>query len=339
VLAQTAPTAGMTLRVATYHAAHAAVRVSSSATIPSATITPVTDGLDLEFDGELLVPRLNLVAYRQIYALEGWLRRICLTAWMSRYGDSWLNEMQPGLRSALETRAERNRRRLYLGAESHSDLLWETTHSEILRLMVAEKVVDGMRDLTGAEPAFLHAKLDGIRDIRNLLAHNRALSRKTHIILAGLLACLEDAVDTFKRNVLYGPSDILGGDDGGLGSHLDNLLEDNDWSRFQAFVALRGNFVEYVSLPVDRDGSWPDAKCLLLTFNDYLNGIVAFCLNKTGDEFIILTPRTMADEFHYSLAETFSRNPNVWTDTGFEEQPPQFVCSPKIWFYENEVPV
>jgi hypothetical protein len=31
---------------------------------------------DLAFEGELLVSRINLIAYQHIYALEGWLRRI-----------------------------------------------------------------------------------------------------------------------------------------------------------------------------------------------------------------------------------------------------------------------
>jgi hypothetical protein len=298
----------------------------------------VTDELDLEFDGELLVPRVNLIAYRQIYALEGWLRRICLTVWMGNFGESWVDEMDPGLRKALETRAERNRRRLYLGAESHSDLLWETTHAELLKLVTAEKVADRVRDLTGAGPAFLQVKLDEIRDIRNLLAHNRALSRKTHVILAGLLASLEDVVDTFKQRVLYGSSDILREGDGGLGDHFEHLMQGNDWSKFQAFVAMRSDFVEYVSLPVERGGSWPDAKRLIDAFQKHLNGILSFCLNKSGDELIILTPRAMDDEFHRSLAATFVKNPNVWTGASFEEQSPQFVCSPKIWFYENQAP-
>ena len=51
----------------------------------------------LEFEGELLVPRINLIAYRRIYSPEGWLRRICLAAWMGSFGSDWRRELEPGL--------------------------------------------------------------------------------------------------------------------------------------------------------------------------------------------------------------------------------------------------
>jgi hypothetical protein len=70
---------------------------------------PILDS-DLEFDGEMLVPRINLVVYRQIYALEGWLRRICLAAWMGSFGSAWTQELDPTLRKTLEARVQRNRR-------------------------------------------------------------------------------------------------------------------------------------------------------------------------------------------------------------------------------------
>jgi len=292
----------------------------------------------LEFDGEMLVPRDNLIAYRQMYALEGWLRRICLAAWMATFGADWSRAIDPGLGKSLENRVQRNRRKLYLGAESHGDLIWQATYAELVRMLVADSVAGAINSLTGADSDFLKAKLDEIREIRNLLAHNRAFSERTRIILSGLLASLEEAVDTFKARVLYGPTEILDDDDGWLGSRLARLLEGNDWSRFQAFVAKRQEFIEYVSLPVDRQGGWPDAGSLLRAFRDHLDGIVAFCLNKTGYEFIVLTPAVLSEESHGALCDTFAKNPDVWTIVPFEAQQPRFVCSPRIWFYENRTP-
>lgn len=292
----------------------------------------------LEFDGEMLVPRDNLVAYRQIYTLEGWLRRICLAAWMATFGTEWTKALESRLRRTLESRVRHNREKLYLGAESHDDLIWQATYAELVRMLVADSVADEIQSLTGSSSAFLKTKLDDIRDIRNLLAHNRAFSERTRTILSGLLASLEEAVNTFKSHVLYGPIQILDDEDGWLGSRLAQLLEGNDWSRFQAFVARRGEFIEYVSLPVDRHGDWPDAGALLQTFRDHLNGIVAFSLNKTGSEFAVVTPTVLARESHEALCDAFAKNPNVWTSVPFETQQPRFVCSPKIWFYENQPP-
>jgi hypothetical protein len=280
---------------------------------------------DLEFDGELLVPRINLAAYRQIYALEGWFRRICLTAWMGRYGEFWSQQLDAGLRNTLESRVQRSRQRLYLGAESASDLIWQATQAELTRMLLAQPVTTLIRSLTGADPEFLKVKLDEIREIRNLLAHNRALSQRTHVILSGLLASLEDAVDTFKANLLYGEPDA---------GTFDGLIPSKR-KPFQGFIAQRGDFMEFVCLPVQPFGKWPDARLLLRSFRKHLDGIVAFCLNKCGDEFIVLSPLALTDESREALYDTFVENQSVWTETSFEDQQPQFVCSPKIWFYEN----
>jgi hypothetical protein len=284
---------------------------------------------DLEFDGELLVPRINLTAYRQIYALEGWFRRICLTVWMGRYGESWSQQLDPGLRRTLESRVQRSRQRLYLGAESASDLMWQATQAELTRMLVAEPVTTLVLSLTGADSEFLRVKLEEVREIRNLLAHNRALSQRTHIILAGLLASLEDAVDTFKANLLYGKPDP---------GTLDGAISGKR-GPFQGFVAQRGEFIEFVCLPVEPFGRWPDARLLLKNFREHLDGIVAFCLNKTGDEFNILVPAVLINETREAIYEKFIENRDIWTNTPFENQQPRFVCNPKIWFYENRSPL
>ncbi|MFD8795702.1 hypothetical protein [Streptomyces vinaceus] len=293
---------------------------------------------ELEFSGELLIPTINMSAYRQIYEVEAWFRRICLTAWMGTFGNSWTQHIDSSLRKNLESRAKRNRQRLYFGAESQDDLIWTATQGELLRLLTAESVSDSVLSLTGADSEFLRGKLDEIREIRNILAHNRALTRRAHTILAGLLASLEEAVETFRANILYGPMEILDDGDEWLGSHLAGLLRGNDWSKFQAFVAGHGDFIGYTSLPVQRVGSWPDADLLLHAFQDHLDHIVAFCLNKTGDEFTVLAPRNLPQSVQFALCEKFSANPHVWTGVHFSAQSPKFVCSPKIWFYENNSP-
>jgi hypothetical protein len=208
-------------------------------------------------------------------------------------------------------------------------------------MIVDDNVTNSIESMTGATAGFLQGKLQEVREIRNLLAHNRAISERTYIILSGLLASLDEAVDTFKVTVLYGSSEILNEDDGGIGARLGNLLRDNDWHRFQAFVAGRSDFYQYVSLPADLEtrNPWPDARLLLQAFRDHLDGIVAFCLNKTGHEFSILAPQVLPEEDQDVLCDTFARNPNVWTSTPFEQQNPRFVCSPKIWFYKNSSPL
>ena len=292
----------------------------------------------LEFDDEMLVAKVNLVAYRKIYALEGWLRRICTAAWMAKFGSAWDQKIDPRLKKTIQGRITRNSQRLYLGAESSNDLIWQATHSELLQMLTAEEIADTILSLTGATPAFLEIKLNETREVRNLLAHNHALSERTYTILSGLLASLEETVDTFKARVLYGAdSEIFLGHDHPISSRLERLLEKNDWSQFQAFVGRRGDFLEYWSLPAafETRPRWPDAELLLYYFRDHLSDIVAFCLNKQGWEFAILVPLALPLGSHESLCDAFVEHRSTWTKVRFEKQNPRFACNPKIWFHEN----
>lgn len=44
------------------------------------------------------------------------------------------------------------------------------------------------------------------------------------------------------------------------------------------------------------------------------------------------------DDLRDALRQISRRNPRVWTETLFENQEARFICSPKIWFYENSSP-
>jgi hypothetical protein len=44
----------------------------------------------LEFKAEMLIPSSNGEVYNQVYELENWFRRICLTAYMKEFGKGWI---------------------------------------------------------------------------------------------------------------------------------------------------------------------------------------------------------------------------------------------------------
>src|SRR5260370_21603603 len=117
----------------------------------------------------MLVAQVNLLAYRKIYALEGWLRRICAAAWMAKFGSGWNQHVDPKLSKAISGRIARNRQRLYLGAESSSDLIAQSTYLELLQLLTSADIQPTILSLTGATAIFLESKLNETRDIRNLL--------------------------------------------------------------------------------------------------------------------------------------------------------------------------
>ncbi|WP_306366324.1 hypothetical protein [Nocardiopsis sp. CC223A] len=309
---------------------------------------PTSPNEYLEFSDEILTPEINFIAYRKIYVLETWVRRLCLAAWMAEFGNEWVDQIDSNLRSKLETRAKRNAKRVYLGAESSSDIIWETTHHELISLISDRTVEKTVRELTGHESAFLGGKLDEVREIRNLLAHNRAISERTYTILIGLLASLEEAIDCFRFDLLYKNGEILGFShpednqtiplESELASIVENAWQQHGGGRFQAFVERGAKHYKYVCLPVDRNGSFPNTRSLIENFSEYIDFITAFCLNKSGDEFFIVTPKCITGTTQMEICRKFSSNFSAWGNVMFENQHPRYACSPKIWFYENRKP-
>jgi hypothetical protein len=117
--------------------------------------------------------------------------------------------------------------------------------------------------------------------------------------------------------------------------YVDNLMDGNDWSRFQAFAARGRDLYEFVSLPAERnDHDWPNAAALLKTFASVSHLILSFCLNLSGSEYRVLLPRALSQAEVKLVADRFFNNPQVWTTRPYEAQPLQHVCNPKIWFYE-----
>lgn len=159
--------------------------------------------LDLEFDGEFLVPRINQQAYRDIYTLEGWLRRLCLASWMRAYGGLWRQHLEPKLRRDLERLAEKSRQRLHLDAETSGDLIWQSDLGQLLCMLNAPQIADDIGHLAGQDQQAIARDFDEIREIRNVLAHNRALSPQTYALLRSSTVRLQGVVDHFRSCLLY----------------------------------------------------------------------------------------------------------------------------------------
>jgi hypothetical protein len=286
---------------------------------------------------DMQIPPANIDAYRTIYRLENWLRRICLTAYMCVYGSDWPAHLDPRLRNSLARRVHRNSDRLYLNAESDDNLIWLTMYGELHSLLRHEEVWQFVQQRLRLSQTAVDAKLSELNDIRNLLAHNRALTSTTSDILTGLSASLELGIRNFKSTVVYGDYDILGDDDE-IGAYVE-LLDRNEPWRFQAYVARNQDLYEFVTLPVERFGQdWLSIATLLKTFSSISHLILAYCMNLEGSEYRVLLPRSLSHAELRSAAQRFFSNPYVWTTRPYESQPLQYTCNPKVWFYENTYP-
>ena len=108
--------------------------------------------------------------------------------------------------------------------------------------------------------------------------------------------------------------------------------------KYQCYMSLYKDIYSLVTLPVTREGSYPVAARLLEAFRDVLEFILAFTINKSGDEYCVLIPRAIHEDAIKRVIDIFIPEPQVWADTEFEEQSPKYICNPKIWFYENRQP-
>jgi hypothetical protein len=99
-------------------------------------------------------------------------------------------------------------------------------------------------------------------------------------------------------------------------------------------------FYSLTSLPVQTDGDWVKTAGLLKSFEDVAQNVFCFMINKGGNEFSVVWPKTLPEQANEVITDTFWKCARqVWTHTNYEEQSAAFVCDPQIWFYENREPL
>jgi hypothetical protein len=306
----------------------------------------------LEFKDEMLIPNINAEVYNQVYELENWFRRICLTAYMKEFGADWINHIPSPFLKSFRGKFNTSQDLLHLDIQGDDNLIWMATHGELMQLLAQSEVSAQVRLLTGFTQTALSQKLDELRYIRNIMAHNRAFSETTLVIVRGLIASLMQGVQFFKRQMLY----QVNNDETLMGRLFDDDVEagffDNEVSRYlierehnyntrrnQVYIALYKDIYSLISLPVDREGVYPSAARLLEAYKNALEYILAFTLNKTGTEYCVLVPTVTPLDHIKRIINIFMPEPSIWTNTEFEQQNPKYICNPKIWFYENQLPL
>ncbi|KJD38032.1 hypothetical protein QD46_21930 [Paenibacillus polymyxa] len=297
--------------------------------------------MKLEFRDEMLIPQINGEIYYSIYDLENWLRRICLTVYMIEYGADWMNHVPKKIKDGLVRRISKSQELIYLDADSEENMIWSLTQGELAQMLFNPKVWSRIQELTGFTQERLSQKLNELREIRNLLAHNRALSERTSIIARGIIESLHLVIDRFKNNFLYSSNMEIIEDnaDNEVCVYFSSKMKGNDWSKFQAFIAGDEVLYSLVCLPIALDCRYPSAYKLLNKFNGVMENILSIQVNKTADEFIILIPKKISKDNCVKIIDIFLEKDDLFTYKEFESQHPKYICNPKIWFYENRRPI
>lgn len=295
--------------------------------------------MTLEFKDEMLIPSINGDIYFKAYELENWYRRICLTAYMKEYGADWIIHAPVQIFNSVKSRAKQNEDLFYFDLGNDENLIWTATQGELMYLLLNDAVANQIKDLTGFSKSTLSQKLDELKGIRNMLAHNRALTNTAATIVTGIFTSLMQGVRHFKDQVLY--SELKSGDPRSdrVFSYFEKEMEGNDWGKFQAVAFIKHDIYELASWQgTDQEDGYPSASKLLGAFRPALQNILAIAINKTGVEYTVLFPSKIDSNSLEQIIALFVRSKDIWTTTCFEEQNPKYICNPKIWFYENERP-
>jgi hypothetical protein len=313
----------------------------------------------ISFEDDVPFPENNWFAYRKIYVVEQWLRRIALTALMARHGNRFLGALPPEVHDAVKKNIALLRRRAYLGSDDASEALWASTLDELRRVLVADSLVGTVRKLTGLDRALLDEKLKEITEIRNVVGHNRAVTNKTLTILGAAAESLSHGIDALQGLVFRHQYSMFDFDADGqaqvpapLEHPLAHLLE-----RWFSEMALdfppgavrlgESEFLNYAALIPEefrREGvteaeSWIGRYVDLRKFLKFLQGsldaILAITVTTSGHTASVVWPKALAPEGrHEEVVRAFvGALGGVWSDHEYALQDERAVCHPKVWFH------
>jgi hypothetical protein len=292
---------------------------------------------DETFPGrEVPLPPANLVLYERIYRLEQWLRRISLAALMLRYGTRWRDGIPTDISKVLKARRDSLRGRVHLNVENVDNVVWLLTLEELRRMLTSDFLHSSVRALTKFHRLELASRLEQLREIRNVVGHNRAATPETVRILENLETYLFRGIDRFRRELLYDANrDLFTSTDESDVASRELGAREHLASWHQIILGVGRGFYDLVSLPRPSE-DYVDLGHLLEAFNDIAHTILALFVNDAHNEFSVVWPRDASELEHAAIIErmlTFDE----FTNEPYEQQDWKFVCDPRIWFYTDTV--
>jgi hypothetical protein len=286
--------------------------------------------LSITFEADLPLPETNVWLYRHIYTLEQWLRRIALAALAGRYGTQWHGAIPTPIAKNLKVRIAALRDRVTFDTENSDNAIWCLTLDELKALLVYEKAWPHVKALTGFDRRELTARLDDLREIRNVIGHNRAATDYTAKVFEAIDAALAPGITCFRDRLLYDFEGRQAFETAGPDAVVTRFYETQ--SPLGPAHLLHDDYFYYVHV-VPREQREPLAiSDFLEHFDDVRRVLVACLLNRKshGDYSLVWPRRASAGEHREFLGrfETFAPTPGQ----PYERQNPKYVCHPKVWF-------
>ena len=284
----------------------------------------------ITFEGELPLPEINLLLYRRIYVIEQWLRRIALAALTARYGPRWNDAVPSDIRRTLKARLMSLHNRVAFDTEDSDNAVWILTLDELKTVLTYEKVWPFVKELTALDRQQLHARLNELREIRNVVGHNRAATDYTAKVFDAIEHALGEGIEHFRDRFLY---DFAGAQQSGE-STPDSVTD--------AFYGTRSplgrqqigldTYFYYVYVLAAENGRPIHLGDLLEHFGSVQKVILAILINRRSlGEHTVVWPRSASATEHSDVLARF----DAWQTLEGEPyvaQNPRYVCHPKVWF-------
>jgi hypothetical protein len=298
---------------------------------------------NITFYEDLPFPETNIDIYRDIYYAEQWLRRILLAALYANYGEKWIESVPSEILNELKKRRGSLRGRTFLDCENNSNVIWLSTFDELNKLFIGQELWPTIKYFTKFARAEFTEKVQFLREIRNIIGHNRATTEQTLNICHSLVNFFREGIDNFRIKIFKNEEEFeqdLELRDGVEFSTLNMQLYDQvNPEGSQIFLWESVYFREIFTLPVPtRQHSLVDIAEICDAFKELEPSVLAICINMSGDEYGIIWPKCMPVEYQSKIISKFlSSEPCVWTSKDYQSQTPKYLCDPKIWFYGDEI--
>lgn len=293
------------------------------------------------FRDELPVPEANIVVYEQIYVLEQWLRRIAYAGLMARYATDWQRAMPRDLTDDLKRRLRQLSGRAHLDCENSDNVIWLLTLDELGEVLLADQTWPTVKSLSRLPKHVLETRLAELREIRNVVGHNRAVSSNTALLTAAIAVALSSGIESFKTQLLYSDSGTI---------HFGSVDDDNvpglfaRWEakcdpRSQIMLTEGEHFYSLTRLPIEPFDSCLRIRSFLDAMEPLTHEVLAVLVNRMGDEFTLAWPKRATANVHERVMSFFfADDHHRWTQTPYEQQSSSAICDPRVWFYENQRP-
>jgi hypothetical protein len=313
----------------------------------------------ISFERDVPFPETNWFAYRDLYIAEQQLRRVALAAAMVQGGSHVLGSLPAEVAVSSKTAIAQLKQRTYLGSDDAAEALWTTTLDQLRLVLTGEPALRRtVGQLTGFTSRLLESKLDEIREIRNIVGHNRAVSTKTLTILQAALTSLEQGFEQFRTIIFssqYATFDFEMDGTPRVPMPLDHPLRpvldrwvaetplpfppgalrlgESDW--FYYLVLVPEEFrLQPVSDTEAYVGRWADLEVLLRRCEMSLHAVLAFTINVGGHTLSVVWSKACTEVEHEQVVADFvGCVGSIWGGIEYPAQAEQVVCHPKIWFH------